>query len=98
MDKKILADTRMDEVSFSNFKKEIDERFEGLGLSKNDYDDAILHTKIDLVLYIMVREGIINLEALVGQFLRKEGITNVMTGGYIEEFIKQNKVLQGARR
>ena len=86
--------SKMVDISFVSFNDEVKSRLDGFGISKNDYGDEILHTKIDLLLYILLRKGLVTLEEIVGT----KSSNNAMVGGLISELIAKGKELADSRK
>jgi len=85
-------------IDYALFTKALDEAFGDEGMSQNDFGDDLVKIKSDLILYIMVRKGIITLDELVGNSKGQGSGTSFEYEGLIKEFMNHKKDFLNKRR
>ena len=82
------------EMKFEEFKKEMDTRFASLGFDRNSYGDQLLHAKVDILFYTLIKKGLVSMKEFVGLANNH----NEMQGGIIAEFVNAQKEYDLTRR
>jgi len=75
-------------TSFEHRSAELTQRFDGLGLSENDFGEKYINARFNVIMHVLIEKKLVTLEELVGVVDEKTG---AMKGGIIESVVHDMK-------